>query len=734
MGRGRGQGRDAVTFLAPGAGIVGAAVAVPLLVMLYLLKLRRRPVRVSTVLLWEQAVRDLQANVPLRWIRPSWTFVLQLLGLACLLGAIARPAVPSAAGAGARTIIVIDRSASMSATDGDGAGVEGGRTRLGVAKAGALELIEGMRRGAGRRPEGMVVALGAEARAVTGFTSDVRELRDAVEGVTPSDQPGDLASLVRLVRGVAGAGGEEAGAAGRGRTTVAVFSDGSLEGEGEIGLPAGVDLRYVRCGPGAGADGTPYRPDNLGIVSLAARRDAESPATLRVFVRVTNAGPAAVETTLTCRLGEETAKLLRVSVPGATAGADGVSTPGETAGTFELETSAGGVVVVGIPRADVLASDNAAALVVRPVSRARVLVVGPGDAAPDPYRAARGALGIDRFLLGALEDMDLAEVRRIDGAGYEREVAGDAGLLARYDLVIFDRVTPRRMPDRPTMSFGAGVPVAGLRVEPVAEGDVARSATRVLSWQRQHPVLRHAPLDALLVAPPMRMTIEEGGAGSAAPPGPPTAGGAGAPGAAGAARPTVTALALGAGGPLMALVQEPGVRGVRRIVVGFDLVRTNWGPDVSFPVFVQSALEYLTGRGDSAAGIARTTGEPVTLAAAPGAKMVRLSGPETVTLEVAPGAVGAAPVVAWGVPERAGVYRAEGAAAEDAVVAVDVLNARESAAAVEGVLRVGAREARAGEEAGAKERPLREVWPWFVMAAVGLLTVEWFVYAWRMRA
>mgnify|MGYP002146759074 FL=1 len=54
-----------MTFLAPTSSLLAAAVVLPLLVAMYLLKLRRRPLRVSSVLLWEKFGSDLQVNVPL---------------------------------------------------------------------------------------------------------------------------------------------------------------------------------------------------------------------------------------------------------------------------------------------------------------------------------------------------------------------------------------------------------------------------------------------------------------------------------------------------------------------------------------------------------------------------------------------------------------------------------------------------------------------------------------------
>ena len=66
-------------FLAPLTGLIAAAVTVPTLLTFYLLRLRRRPVRVSTTMFWLPIGEDLEANVPLRMLRASWLLLLHLL-------------------------------------------------------------------------------------------------------------------------------------------------------------------------------------------------------------------------------------------------------------------------------------------------------------------------------------------------------------------------------------------------------------------------------------------------------------------------------------------------------------------------------------------------------------------------------------------------------------------------------------------------------------------------------
>src|SRR3954452_22507973 len=104
-------------FLSPWAALVAAAIAVPSLLVLYFLKLRRREMAVSSTLLWKKAVQDLQVNAPFQKLRRNLLLLLQLLILLFLLLALARPVTHFTPGAGKISVILIDRSASMGTRD-----------------------------------------------------------------------------------------------------------------------------------------------------------------------------------------------------------------------------------------------------------------------------------------------------------------------------------------------------------------------------------------------------------------------------------------------------------------------------------------------------------------------------------------------------------------------------------------------------------------------------------------
>src|SRR2546421_9426540 len=103
-------------FLSPWPAIIAGTIAVPTLLILYFLKLRRREMVVSSTLLWKKAIQDLQVNAPFQKLRRNLLLLLQLLLLLMLCLALSRPVSNYTPGAGKMTVILIDRSASMNAT------------------------------------------------------------------------------------------------------------------------------------------------------------------------------------------------------------------------------------------------------------------------------------------------------------------------------------------------------------------------------------------------------------------------------------------------------------------------------------------------------------------------------------------------------------------------------------------------------------------------------------------
>src|SRR4051794_26494168 len=137
-----------------------AALAAAVLIT-YLLRPSRPTRRVSSTFLWLAAFHELHADRPWRRVPPSVFLLIQLLALAAIIAALARPYVLSAEGPGLDAIVLLDVSASMHATDVQ-------PTRFEAARARVQALIDQLQPGQTLS----LVSLGAEPRVLAPRTSD----------------------------------------------------------------------------------------------------------------------------------------------------------------------------------------------------------------------------------------------------------------------------------------------------------------------------------------------------------------------------------------------------------------------------------------------------------------------------------------------------------------------------------------------------------------------------------
>lgn len=447
-----------MTFLAPLAGLIAGALGVAALLALHALKLRRRPVRISSTLLWRDAARDLEVNVPFRAPRPTPLFFLQLLAILLLAGAIARPVVGDAERIPGRLIVVIDASASMNAADA------GGVTRLERAKALAAERLGAMRRGSAT-PEIAVVGAALSPRMVVPPRRSIDGAIAGIRAVEPTDQPLDPDALRTMLNALLDHDAEEPeeGAAST-EPTVWIFTDaGSIR-------PA--DL------PGWSGEIVPVAEEagrNAGIAALHATRDPADQDAVRVFVRVVSNADAPAGVVLRLAAGETT-QTVPLEIPPATDDAPGAVTRTLTVrapGSVRVEASlaSGG---------GVLAADDRAWADLPDPRPPRTVVFAP-EGRPDP------------FLLDVLGVLAPGSVSAHDPA--QRDA------LAGAELVIYDRVTPDALPPVPSLGFGSAWPAFG-------DAEPREGRDRVVVWDRAHPVLRDLSLATVVFDRAVRLPDE----------------------------------------------------------------------------------------------------------------------------------------------------------------------------------------------------------------------------------
>jgi len=661
-----------VTLLAPTAAIIAGALALPALLVFYFLKLRRRPVRVSSTMLWEDAVHDLQVNAPFRMIRPTWLLLLQLIGLTLLILALGRPAINTDTAPSARTIILIDTSASMNARD---AGAEESETRIDRAKARAIDEARRLVRSGAQV---MVIAFDRDARALTELTSDADALVRSIESLEATDAPGDPRVAFALAETVASRTGISTGESERSETAeIVLIGDGQVP-PGEPLAVAGATVRFEGVGASA--------PRNLAIGALSGARDPDDPAIIRVFARLTNTGAETASATATLSFQGDPVERRAVTVPAPDSGAFG-----EKGVTFQIRSREAGAITVALEPADAdsdrLPADSTASVVIGSPRKPSVVLILPDD------RVAEGNWRLE----GIFEALDLLRLDK-RGETVADEMARD-GRLRRYDLAVYDGVTPARVPPIPSVSFGAAPPFEGLTIT-LHEG-----ASRTLSWRRTHPVLRDVSMDTVLVGNASTFALSDD-----APP-----------------DVELTELVRGEDGPFLVEL----TRGqISHIAAGFEVQQSNIWQTPALGLLLANIVDQLATGSSGATAESFTTGAPVRIAPPPGTRTVQLIGrtpnlPQR-TLELE----GREDETAMVALDRAGLYDVFAGGEAQRPIAVNLISELESSISRAESIAVSGEEI-ASTEGG--EEP-REVWHWFVIAAAIILMTEWLINSMLMRS
>lgn len=663
-----------MSWLTPIFGAVVLAITVPALITLYILRLRRTARPIPSTMLWKRAVEDLRANTPFQRLRPNLLLLLQLLLLALLGISLMQPRIDAGAGRGGRTVLLVDRSASMGVADGD----ETGRTRLDVAKDAAIERIEGLHAGGlfgGGDAQVMVVAFGDDATIMTPFTDSERAAIAAVQAIEPTDGRSVLGPALELARAYTTVVDPDAQTEpGESPAALELWSDGRIVDLGDQVLRAGESLDYHRVGA-AGAR-------NLGIAAVAAERPYDDPGRIQVFVAVENADdePSSVDLQLAVDGTVRSITPQPVEVPAARDDPKLGRVTGRRQVSFPpFEQTRDAVIEVSLVGEDAMAADDVAGLVVPPARRLRVALVGS-----------------EGFVLRSLlEGMPLERLDLLDESAFA-EVAAEGG-VADYDVVILHDAPIEDLPPGRYLSFGRAPGVDGLR----AFGDPAEG-TLVRRTRDDHPLLRFVNLDQLYVANLHKVTV--GAAGSV--------------------------LVDSNDGPLMVEIDRGPISVVH---VGFDPLDSNWPYLRSFVNFLSNAVDHLGTLGDAitAAGVA--PGDTISARLDPAASDIRLQPPvgEAASLIAEPDGR-----VIWGPATRAGLHEiswqpTDGGPRERRLVAVNQLSSDERrvdpAESVQfGVATIAGKATQAGGPRW------RDLWPW-LLAAVGVLSLlEW--WWWQRQA
>ncbi|HMJ11142.1 MAG TPA: VWA domain-containing protein [Polyangiaceae bacterium] len=250
------------------------AVAGALVVGLYILKLRRRPVAVPFSRIWQSVLRDKEATQLFSQLKRWLSLLLQLVLLAALVLALGDPRVSAAVVEGRNVVVLVDGSASMKATDVS-------PTRLAAAKRELSRLVKSL----GGSDRMLIAQMDAGLTPLSTMTSDLAELERAVSELRATDTRADLRRGLEFaldsLRDLS-------------RREILVVSDGALGDVQAAGR--GLDLRGTRLSflP-VGKSGK-----NVAITEFSVRRYPLDKSRYEVMLEIMNMNstPTTVELTL----------------------------------------------------------------------------------------------------------------------------------------------------------------------------------------------------------------------------------------------------------------------------------------------------------------------------------------------------------------------------------------------------------------------------------------------------
>lgn len=628
-----------MNFLTPLAFL--ALPLLPLIVLFYMLKLKRQRKLVASTLLWRRAVEDLVANAPFQKLRNNLLMYLQLLIIAAMILALARPVMRLAMQRGTTLVLLVDQTASMQATDG------GGMNRFERAKEHAYTLIEQM----ANNDNMTVIGFSNTSSIIQTATGDKALLRDAVRNMSVTDTEADLRFTSLIVESITTTPEGEEGSFRRpkGDAKTIILSDGGIGDVSQVFANVGT-IEFVSVGEGS---------DNMGIVGMDVRESFTSVENLRenqVFVSIRNSFAEEKTATVELLLGTQSFDVREATISANSTGSVVFTAGADVSGIATAR-------IVGMR--DLLQIDDAAGAVIKPPREISILVVSTGN----------------YFLEQALAADPSVQVRSVHPTDFE-------AIREEYDLTVFDNAS--------TGSLGSGTYLFINSIPPNLgyEESGTEQNPQIIDWNRVHPVMRFVNMDRVLIGNAKKITA-----------------------------PTGTLALVESSETDLITVHETETR--RVITVGFDIFKSYWPVDVSFPIFVSNVIDFSRRGGSESARAAYPTGAtiPVLLPRGAASARVRMPDGREEPLEFA-----GSSVAYFSSTGTEGIYTALFDDGSTRDYAVNLMSELESTLTPAEEITLGG-QTISGTESPAKSN--QEVWPWLALLALGVLMVEWTVYCKR---
>jgi hypothetical protein len=713
---------------------------IPAIILLYFLKLKRKPLEVPSTFLWRKSIEDLHVNSLFQWLRENILLILQVLAVLILIYAVLGFRFHGSTTRGRHYILILDNSASMSANDVS-------PSRLHWAKQEATKEIDA----AGDDDFGMVIVFNSKATTLQTYTSNRSKLRQAVQSIEQTHRPTRIDEALNLADSLANparstedvASRPEGEEPGKERTyvppqgiasTIHLYSDGRFANlseamlaglnsrlRGNTSVLGNLNLKYHMAG-GTGPEST----DNIGIVAFNALQLAGETAKtpnpdvkkLQILVRVRNYRfeSAAVKLRLDVVAGGKIIfpeqKLLQIPERKLSKGegedAEAIDEPGEKTATFilpPLDLRTNIVLHAYLENAnDAFPLDDEAWLVVGTVRKAKVLIVGRSNPVLEAFFDQEATKRV-------------AKVEHIPAGDLTKDAYRQQARSGQVDLVIFDRCAPADESDMPQANtFFIDRPPP-----PWQRSSVPLKNPYLVVSKKDQPLLKHlTTLWDVGVNEAFRFDIKNDLGDKAK-------GELKLPDSDPKKRvlpPLTRLIEAGAETPLLFTLPRGAYTD---LVMTFPLINakgdltTNWPLQPSFPLFLRNVLYHLGNVADVVGEASVQPGEPMILRPEAGVQWLKVTPSKGEAVKLSRGQRAD---FTYGATDSLGVYQVARDDGGQRSFAVNLLDANESHIEPKQEIHIGSERFSAGQE---RKQPL-ELWKWIILLALILLLLEWYIY------
>lgn len=158
-----------------------------------MLKQKAQDFSFSSILLWKEAYKNIEATRPWEKLKKNLLMFLQILFVFLIILAMLSPYQKKGNEAYANTILIVDNSASMNSL------YDGKNTGLEEAKKQAIDYINTLRAGTNIT----LISCGKEAKVETAQSTDPAEVKRKIKQITKTDLSGDTKNALNLVQSMA---------------------------------------------------------------------------------------------------------------------------------------------------------------------------------------------------------------------------------------------------------------------------------------------------------------------------------------------------------------------------------------------------------------------------------------------------------------------------------------------------------------------------------------------------